>query len=333
MKVLFNHRLPFSFAHGGTQTQIQRTKEALEQLGVETDYLRWWDDSQTGDVLHQFGFLPPEVVRLAQNKGWRVVITLLLTETCNRPLWELWLRKLLLRPLMASPVKRHLPWESYRRADHMVVGLEAEKMVLQTVYGVAHQNVSVAPLGLSEAFLQAGKASRSQEYLVCTGTISPNKNSLELARLAVRAKVPILFVGKPYDFQSDYWKQFLQLVDHHWVRHRPHVSSEQQMIEQLKQARGYVLMSRFENWSLAAHEAAACGLPLLLPAQRWARERFGGQAAYIPPNQVQAAAALRRFYDQAPNLPSPQVRLHSWNEVGQEIQRIYSRLIKTPSRG
>jgi glycosyltransferase involved in cell wall biosynthesis len=47
------------------------------------------------------------------------------------------------------------------------------------------------------------------------------------------------------------------------------------MIGLLQRARGFVLNSRFENWSLAAHEAAACGLPLLLPDLPWSREQFG----------------------------------------------------------
>ncbi len=46
-------------------------------------------------------------------------------------------------------------------------------------------------------------------------------------------------------------------------------------------ARGFVLFSRYENWSLVAHEAAVCGLPLLLPDLNWSRECFGEQATYF----------------------------------------------------
>jgi len=40
MKVLFDHHLPFALAHGGFQQQLLQTKSALEQAGIETDYVR-----------------------------------------------------------------------------------------------------------------------------------------------------------------------------------------------------------------------------------------------------------------------------------------------------
>jgi hypothetical protein len=58
VKILFNCSLPFSLAHGGQATQIQQTMAALKELGVVVEPVRWWDDSQTGDVLHYFGHMP-----------------------------------------------------------------------------------------------------------------------------------------------------------------------------------------------------------------------------------------------------------------------------------
>lgn len=55
MKVLFDHHLPFAFAHGGLQVQIEQTVASLNEIGVEADFLRWWDGSQRADVIHFFG--------------------------------------------------------------------------------------------------------------------------------------------------------------------------------------------------------------------------------------------------------------------------------------
>ena len=43
MKVLIDHQLPFLLAHGGLQIQIEQTKAALEKIGIEVEYLRFWD--------------------------------------------------------------------------------------------------------------------------------------------------------------------------------------------------------------------------------------------------------------------------------------------------
>ena len=55
MKILLNCRLPFALAHGGMQTQIEQTQAALIALGLEVEPLRWWDATQTGDLIHYFG--------------------------------------------------------------------------------------------------------------------------------------------------------------------------------------------------------------------------------------------------------------------------------------
>ena len=98
----------------------------------------------------------------------------------------------------------------------------------------------------------------------------------------------------------------------------------------LGNARGYVLMSRYENWSLAAHEAAACGLPLLLPDQPWSRECFANEGHYFPKGgSGSAVATLREFYDRCPKLAAPQVRLFSWQQVAEKLQQLYAKLLKS----
>jgi glycosyltransferase involved in cell wall biosynthesis len=327
MKVLFNCHVPFMLAHGGAQVQIEQTKAALEQIGVETDYLEWWNDRQTGDILHHFGALPEETIRQAHDKGWKAVNTILLSENCNRPRRALLWRRVLIRTAMAAPLPQLLRprFHAFRMCDRVLVALEAEKQILVRSYGVKKRSVRLVPLGLNEPFLKAGPGPRTGDYLISHGTIAPVKNSVELARLASEAKVPVLFVGKPFAAGDSYWEQFRQLVDNRYVRHQPHVASEVEMIGLLQQARGFVLNSRFENWSLAAHEAAACGLPLLLPDLPWSRERFGDQASYFPKKDAaQAVATLRSFYQQSSSAPPPKVRLYSWREVAEILRDAYA---------
>ncbi len=332
MKILLNCHMPFLLAHGGAQIQIEQTKAALEKIGVTVEYLRWWDETQTGDILHQVGLLDTALIALARNKGWKVAMTNLLTDQCNRSEWGLFARRLCIRSTLAGPfprwLKARLPWQSYHQCDRLIVGLQAERMVLEKVYGVASGLVSVVPLGLNESFLNAGQPARTEEHLICTGTIGPAKNSLELARLAAAARTPLLFVGKPFDLNGAYWAEFQKLIDGKIVKHHSHVGSLPELIALLHRARGYVLMSRSENWSLAAHEAAACGLPVLLPDQRWARERFGNRASYWPKKGHDAAvAALRKFYDASPNLAAPGIQLHDWTVPAEMLRDIYSQML------
>ena len=73
----------------------------------------------------------------------------------------------------------------------MIVGLQAERKVLKTVFDLPDDRIAVVPLGLDRVFLDAPKASRSESHLICTGTITGRKRSVELALMAREAQVPM----------------------------------------------------------------------------------------------------------------------------------------------
>jgi glycosyltransferase involved in cell wall biosynthesis len=336
VKILIDQHVPFLFAHGGANTQIEQTKLALEQLRIEVEYLRWWDARQQGDLVHFFGAASPAYLLQARGAHMPVIINTLFTATCNRSLSRLKRQGMLVNTILSAPfgesVKQQMTWRTYQQCEHNVVGLEAERQVLQVVYHVPSERITVVPLGLSNAFLQAGHGSHAEPHLVCTGTITERKHFVELARMARAAQTPILFVGKPYHPDDPYWLQFKQLVDNHWVKYHPHVDSEPEMVQLLQSARGFVFMSDYENWCLSAHEAAACGLPLLMQDQKWSRERFGDQAHYFDsigysPRNIEI---LKQFYADAPNLPVPSIKLFSWADVAQQLKNVYEQVLKNP---
>jgi glycosyltransferase involved in cell wall biosynthesis len=331
MKVLFDHSQPFSLAHGGVQVQIEQTREALARAGCAVEYLRWWDSAQTGDLIHFFGVARAEYLRVTRMRNIPTVMTPFFSETCNRPRWRLELQATLTRAIWAMPlfrqITRQLNWTAYRNCSHLTVGLEAEKGVLIKVYGVAPGKISVVPLGVSESFLNAKPADRQGNYLITTGTISPTKCSLELAKLARAAEVPILFVGKPYDAGDAYWGEFQALVDQRCVNYHSHVHNESELINLLRSARGFVLYSQFENWSLAASEAVACGLPLLLRDQKWSRERFGAQVEYFEKREKANVQILRRFHEESPRRSPPAIKLSRWDEVAERLRELYAAVL------
>jgi hypothetical protein len=85
MKVLFDCAVPCALAHGGLQIQIDQTMASLRGLGVAVEPLRWWDEHQTGDILHYFGRVPSLFVQLAHQKGMKVVFSDFLGSLASRP--------------------------------------------------------------------------------------------------------------------------------------------------------------------------------------------------------------------------------------------------------
>jgi glycosyltransferase involved in cell wall biosynthesis len=335
MKVLIHHASPFALAHGGVQVQIERTAASLTGIGLQVEFLRWWDPDQRGDLLHIFGPARVDLIQGARTRGMPVVLTSFFSEPCNRPLRNLRFQGLVLRTLLALPAGerlwRQLPWRTYQTCSQNVVGLRAEARVLQTLYHVPAESISTVPLGVSRAFLESPVIQPDGPHLICVGTITEVKRQRELARLALAAQVPILFVGKPYSPASGYWLDFQSLVDGRWVKYHSHVANEQELVGLMQGARGFVLYSRFENWCLTAHEAAACGLPLLLPAARWSEERFGDQARYFGRSEETNGDTLLRFFEEARTLGRPTMRLFSWEEVARQLKTVYEETLARES--
>jgi glycosyltransferase involved in cell wall biosynthesis len=332
MKILFDHPAPFLLAHGGVQSQIEQTRRGLEQLGIEVEYIRWWDDSQTGALIHYFGTASVPYLALAHQKKLPVVMTNVFSATSNRSDFRLVLQGLAVQTLLRLPgwatVKKQLTWNSYERADCNIVGLQAERNVLRLVYGIPDDKIRVVPLGVSDAFLNVQPSVDKEDHLITTGTITGVKRSLDLARMAHAARVPILFLGKPYYTQDPYWHEFQSLIDDHFVRYRPHVNEVPAMISLLRSARGFVIYSHYENWCLSAHEAAACGLPLLLPRQKWSLERFGNEVRYFDPKHSgKNVPVLRQFYEDCGSLHAPRIHLHRWGEAASQLKQVYETVL------
>ncbi len=328
MKILLDHSSPYLLAHGGYSVLIDQTAAALRAVGETVEFLRWWDHEQRGDVIHYFAPVQISYLRQARLKGVPVVLTSLVDWPANQPRWQTRRRRLIYEATNRLPlpggVRQGMHWQSFRLCARNVVCMQCEKDFLVDAYDVDPSTVEVVSPGLRDSFLQAGPGMRDGDYLICTATIAPRKESVRLAQAARAAKVPVLFVGRPYSETDPYWREFAALIDGRYVRHEAGIEGDPALIETLQHARGFVFMSRVESWCFAASEAVACGLPLLLPRLPWATERFSTQASYFPGDPAGDAAALREFYERSVSLPAPAIKLLSWPDVGRRMREVYA---------
>jgi glycosyltransferase involved in cell wall biosynthesis len=334
VKVLLDCHTAFQLAHGGAQIQIEQTKRALEASGVEVEFLRWWDDTQSGDVIHHFGRFAPVLIRLAQEKGIRVVVADLLTAQGSRSRLEIEARRFVSRTaeaFMPRGLAERMGWETYRRADACVALTKWEAWLMQRMFGAPPERVHVVPNGVEEIFLNAPPATRGP-WLVCTATITERKRVLELARAAVAAQTPVWIIGKPYSETDPYYRAFLEVARAHpqFVRYEGSIADRAQMAAVYRAARGFVLFSTMESLSISALEAAAAECPLLFCDLPWARTVFGNDARYCRVSKSTAvlAPALRKFYDEAPALPPPPKPMN-WVAVADQLKKIYADLCRT----
>jgi glycosyltransferase involved in cell wall biosynthesis len=332
VKVLFDHPQPFSLAHGGVQIQIEQTKSALEKVGVEVEYVRWWDDSQRADIVHYFGRPSAIYIDLAHGKGMKVVMAELLSELGARsPIARLIQRMAirLIRRAAPGALANRMAWDSFRLADACIALTPWEGALMSSIFQAPPERVHWIANGVETVFLESKEATRGS-WLVCTATIRSLKRVLEVAEAAVHAQTPLWVLGKPYGEQDPYALRFLKFAKQHpsVIRYEGALSDRSQLARIYREARGFVLLSTNESLSLSALEAAACGCPLLMSDLPWARTVFGQHASYcsVRASTSQTAAVLRRFYDEAPQKPLPPKPL-SWLQVAEALKAIYLRVL------
>ncbi|MBM3876885.1 MAG: glycosyltransferase [Verrucomicrobia bacterium] len=333
MKVIFSHNLPFALAHGGVQTQVEALMRELGALGVAVEPERWWDAAQQADILHYFG-RPPTVghVRQARLKGRRVVMFENLDQTASRSRPALLAQRLLIRAARATPggLTNRLAWDCYGELDAMIYATSIEWDVAKYLFQARHDRGHIIPQGIEARALEELQAPAPQEdYLVSVATITARKNSVLLAEAARIAQVPVLFLGRPYSEDDEYFRQFRALVDGKFVRHEGFVPEEVKFAR-LRSARGFALLSQFESGCIAVHEAAATGLPLLLPDLPWAARVYDGveRARFVGLGSAEAVAGeLARFHSESRRGPGPTFHVLSWRAVAEAYLRVYQTVL------
>lgn len=332
MKVLFSHTLPFFLAHGGAQTLIEALMREVANLGVEVEPVRWWDGNQTGDIIHYVCRPNESSIRFAHEKGFKVVMTDLLDQTASRSRQRLFVQRSVIQA-----TKRFVPnltgrftWGIYRELDAMIFVVGHEWEVAKYLFDAHPERGYVIPHGLeNEALTQLSLPASEGDYLVSAATIHPRKNTVLLAEAARAARVPIVFLGKPYSDNNDYFLRFQALVDNKYVRYAGFVN-EAEKYGYLRGARGFALLSQYESGCISVYEAAAAGLPLFLSNLPWAAKSYPlakhleladlGSAKSIAPK-------LSDFYQKAHRSLEMTFPVFSWREVAQQYVRIYEKVL------
>jgi glycosyltransferase involved in cell wall biosynthesis len=330
MRVAFDHHSPYLLAHGGFQIQIERTLEALNQVGIETFHLKWWDETTLPDVIHFFGKPDTYYLEFARSKGIKTVVSELHGATASRPAWKLAIQGAIIRACRtASPaIARRLGWLSYDFADALVAGTPTEAEITKSVFHAPAARVHVIPNGVEDVFFATASAGRREEWLLFSGTITQRKRALEIARAASLARVPLRIYGKPYSPDDPYYREFLTAVASSGgcVEFRGQIEDRAELAGIYGQAKGFVLPSTMESFSLAALEAVAANCPLLLTDLPWARSTIGDHATYLPDTSQPDALALglKTFY--ANPKPPAGYRVLKWPEVAEQLAFLYRSL-------
>ena len=124
---------------------------ALKSLGLEVEYLRWWDDKQTGGIIHFFGRPSGDYIRFAQAKEMGVVISDLLGGMGARSTMLLAFQARAVQGIRRLPkaLWARMGWDAYQLADRIIALTPWEASLMERILGASPERLKVVPNGVA----------------------------------------------------------------------------------------------------------------------------------------------------------------------------------------
>jgi len=328
MRVLLSDTTFSYIFPGGKQTLAFQLYNYLNKYGIITDYENWHDPKLTGDIIHFLGFNDFNKIKILKERGFKLVYTHLLDGITNlsssKRMYHL-IKNKIVKNLFPEKFNAMFAWKALKYFDALIYSHENDRQTAIKLYNVDPPKAFVIPMALE--FIdryKGGKEDVNPKYLVSLASIVPRKNAIFTARICKHEKIPIKFIGPSFGEQSAYFQQFKLEIKDSCVEYLGFLPEEEK-IEILKKASGFVLLSFGESGCISIYEAAAAGLPLLLSNLPWAKN-------YENPNNIsfcsnndydKASKIMRDFYERTRKQNEPSFTVHSWDEIIRDYESIY----------
>lgn len=334
--ILFDTTCAF-LTPGGKTTHAVKLQKEISKLGVDIEFSRWWDSSlRNADIIH-FLSPVPSIAKLAKERGMGTYLSMIFDYETSKPL----ITKV--KSIAKARVLSHLPfglsrkfgyWNALPYMDKIqFMHMQDRDTALKFFPGfIDRKKTIIIPHAYDpeEMFLDKGidigQMGFPAKYLVSCANIAPRKQNILLARLAKKARIPVVFMGSSLD-NDPYFKAFKSEVDGKYVFYPGYVSREMRdCIE--RNASGYVLLSRGESGCIAVYEAAAYKMPILLSNLPWAKGYDNPTDVYFCDfwNEAVATIQLKEFYENSGKLDHMPFNAMTWSEVAKLYVAEYEKI-------
>jgi len=341
VNVLFGNT-PFGYLSiGGAEIQLERTREALQRLGVSVKLYSSWDTTVLDgiDVVHWFHIdvSARPILRFARQRGARIVISAIFWPL--RP-WidPLWTRITGLLGRIGIPLTSALASarETLGLADAVIASSRSEADNIHRVFSIPKEKIRIVPVAVSEDFLDQTpelfeKKYHLKDFILCVGRVEPRKNQLRLLRALRDVNIPVVFVGD-HTLNPSYY-QACESVGHPKAFFLGRMDHQDPLLRSAYAAAKVLAMpSLFETPGLVALEGALAGCRLVVTNRGNTREYFHSLVEYVDPHCVRSIRegilrAMDASNDRVQELRNLILREYSWDAVGKAIRAIYYDLV------
>ncbi len=298
MRVVLSSYQAVSILHGGVRTQIRKTADGLQQLGIDARLFDPWKsfDARNCDLFH---IIPANIgtYHLA-----REICTLGIPLVISPVTFSLHSARFIRTALSGTRLLQRTGkgiWSDYAIMEDMcswssgvLPNTRAEAALVSKSFRVPRGKIHVIPNGVDERFMHGDptlftKRYGRENFLLTVGhTGHERKNVLRLIRALAEIDHPAVIIGRIID--SAYGRACVhEAAKYRHIMLLNGLDNDSDMLASAYAACDtFVLPSLFETPGIAALEAALAGAKIVITAHGGAREYFGGMAEYVDPYSV-----------------------------------------------
>ena len=315
------------FTPGGGEIQIEKLFEELKLKNIEVEKFNQWIPQKEFEIFHFFSCIGGsfDFCNYLKNINKKLLISS-----------SLWITRDKVSEYPLEAIINQL-----RLADFIIVNSTMEKNILSDVTGINSQFFRVVHNGFDEKLLLYRNkiveppANIPQEwlgkYILCLANIEKRKNQNKLVMAARKLNKKLILVGNIRDYK--YYDSLKIKDDDKNVIFCGHVNQKsKQFISLFKYSSCFVLPSKLETPGLAALEAAALGVPLIVTDEGSPKEYFGQIGSYYN-GKVGNTDDLCDLIDCVIKTPQlgivdlDQIKQFTWSKCAEEQINIYKELL------
>ncbi len=321
MKIYFN-TYPVAFqCPGGGEIQLIKSKEALERRGHEVLLFdQWQHNLSDADVVHQFSVQGGiyNFCTYVQNQNIPLAISpiLWLSEYIDHyPMGEI--------RFMLSVADVICP-NSYTEVDRFTKHFD----IPLKKYHVTYNGVDDIFFDTVDENLFRLEYQIEGSFVLCVGNIEVRKNQKALLEAASKVGIHVVLVGNVRD--NDYFNQLKERFEDGFS-YLGYMEHDSLLLRSAYSACiAFALPSLLETPGLAALEAAAVGVPLVITKEGCTEEYFGSSAFYVNPKDVtdiseKLSLAINRT--EGDDMLKERARQFTWDRVAEELENAYIKAI------
>ncbi|MCS4055902.1 glycosyltransferase family 4 protein [Salinibacter ruber] len=271
---------------------VVKTKQSLEEIGIETKLFSQWYPDSDFDVFYVDGSSYEtkkaiEAVKLIERPV--VVVT---AAYSSRPVWQFWAWKYI-EKVLPIPTVYGLRQKVYNMADVLISSSESEIDQLKISFDIDDEKINFIPWCIDRKVFRDPDDSPFVEryglknFVLQVGRINERKGQTRLIRALDGTGLEVVFAGELHAQDPEERDRFLGMVEERdWAHYVGPLSHDEMLPSAYAAAKVHVLPSKFEFPGMVTLEAAAAGCSVVSGPYPTIKDYLGDRIYYCDPTSL-----------------------------------------------